>query len=150
MATTFQYGTTEGVASALTTELNSLASATRSAASASIDNTPATGGNYELMDVELNVTYGTNPSAGGYVALYLLPSLDGTNFADGAAATAPQKALLIGVFELRASTSAQRLALTRIPLPPRKFELLVDNQAGQAMAASGNTVKYSRFNEVGN
>lgn len=146
MATTFSWATPEAAASALTTELNALANATRCAPSAAIDNSS---GLYLYMDAELNVTYGTNPSTGGYCGLYLLPSLDGTNYADGDASTVPQKALLVGVFELRASTSAQRLELTRIPIPPRKFKLLVDNQAGQAMGATGNTLKYSRYDETG-
>lgn len=126
------YGT---IASALTTELNSLATATNSSASAAIDNTSALD---LLVDLELVVTYGTNPTAGTTVDVYMVQALDGTNYSD----VDVTAALSVGSFPLKASTSAQRIPLKDVPIPPGLFKLFVRNLAGQTMAASGNTLKY--------
>ena len=135
------YGT---LTSALTTELNSLATATWSAASSAIDNTST----LDLVsDFELYVTYGTNPSAGGYCALAVLPAIDGTpTFVDGGGSVAPQNSLIVGVFELRAVTTAQRVGLRDVVIPPGQFKVAVYNAAGQTMASSGNTLKYRTHN----
>jgi hypothetical protein len=124
-------------ASVMTSELNSLADDAR-AISGAIDNTS------ELDfwdDVELVVTYGTAPSTGGTVELYLVESVDGTNYGDGSSGVAPPATALVGVFPLRAVTSAQRIMVRGVMVPPLKFKYLVTNKAGQAMAASGNTLK---------
>ena len=129
------------IASLLTTELNSLANATLSAVTAAQDN--ATNKN-RWADFELVVTYGTNPSAGGHVALYATVSLDGTNYSD------TQRDMMtcwLGAFPLRATTAAQRIVIKGVQLPPQLLKFFVDNQAGQAMAASGNTLKWSQYNE---
>jgi hypothetical protein len=139
MAATIQqelYGT---IGSVLTTELNSLASAafcTIGAAQGSDATTAA-----DLFgDFELVATYGTAPTAGTTVDLYLVPSIDGTNYADTPTATTA-KGLMVGSFELRNVTTAQRIAIRDVPLPPGLWKAIVQNNGGQAMAASGNTVK---------
>lgn len=132
----------ESAGSALTTELNSITTASYSNASSAIDNSSTL---YPYMDLELYVTYGTNPSTGGYVAAYLLPSVDGTNYPDGSSSVTPAAELIVASFSLRATTSAQRLAATGIPVPSGLFKLMIGNFAGQTMAASGNTLKYRRY-----
>jgi hypothetical protein len=124
---------------ALSTEFNSLANGSYTAASATIDNTTALD---LFMDLQLNVTFGTAPSAGGTVDVYLLPSQDGTTFADGGGSTAPQAQLWIASFELRAVTTAQVLMARDIPIPGLKFKLTAKNASGQAFPASGSTIKY--------
>lgn len=127
-----------GVQSALTTELNSLASTSSSAASSAIDNSSA----LELFDdLELAVTFGSSPTAGGYVSVFLLPAVDGSNYADGSASVAPQGGLLVGVFEVKASTSAQRLAIQNVAIPPGLYKYMVTNNTSQAFPASGSTLK---------
>lgn len=141
MATIGRKAYTQALATGLSTELNALANATYSAASATIDNST----NLDLyIDLLLSVTYGTAPSAGGTVDLYVVPSLDNTTFADGGGSTAPAHALLVGSFELRAVTTAQNIVLRDIPLP-QYAKLVAYNNAGQAMAATGNTVKYRTY-----
>lgn len=141
---TGKYETTT-IASLMTTELNSLAN---NAGALGVEYDNAT--NLYLWGYfELVVTYGTNPTAGNLVELYLVPAPDGTNYADnttGASGTTSAN-YYVGGFPLRAVTTAQRIGLTGasgsgpIWLPPCKFKAFVINKAGQAMAASGNTLK---------
>lgn len=128
------YGT---IATALSTELNSLASGS-SAITAALDN----GTDKSIWDdLELVVTFGTAPALNAPVEVYLVPSVDGTNYVDGSSTVLPSPNLLVGTFLVRAVTTAQRVAIRKIELPPGLFKYLVRNQAGQAMAASGNTLK---------
>ena len=129
-------------ASALSTELNSLATATASAAGTAQDNSS----NLDLFaDFMLAVTFGTAPTAGSSVDLYILPSVDGgTTYSDTPAATSPPKELLAGSFYVRAVTSAQEIALPNVSIP-EKFKCCLINNAGQTMAASGNTLKYQSW-----
>lgn len=128
------YGT---IATALSTGLDSLANGS-SAITAALDN----GTDRSIWDdLELVVTFGTAPALNAPVEVYLVPSVDGTNYADGSATVLPSPNLLVGTFLVRAVTTAQRVAIRKIELPPGLFKYLVRNQAGQAMAASGNTLK---------
>lgn len=132
-------------ANQMTTELNSLANGSGAVASTPYDNAS----NLALWaSFELNVTYGTNPTAGSLVSLYLVPSADGTNYADATTGASPlvSPAYYVGGFWLRAVTTAQRVGLASagpgglVALPGLKFKCYVINSSGQAMAASGNTV----------
>lgn len=126
--------------SLLTTGLNSLANNAR-AISAAFDNTIGqTGDGYTLCDVELVVTYGTAPTANTGCSVWFLGSQDGTNYEDGDASTTPARAPDV-VFPLRAVTTAQRI-IRRVWLPWGLMKvLLINDGTGQAMAASGNTLK---------
>lgn len=141
MATISRKAYTQALATALSTELNSLVSGSATAASAAIDNST----NLDLfIDLILNVTYGTNPTAGSTVDIYILPSLDNSTYTDGGGATAVPKSFLVASLELRAVTTAQNIVATGIPIP-QYFKLVAINNGGQTMAASGNTVKYRTY-----
>lgn len=131
------------VASLLTTELNSLANgaAAITASAVDADTDLATHGDFELV-----VTYGTNPTADSVVDLYLIRQVDGTNYEDGST-TGPILPAngWVGSFTLRAVTTAQRIIVPKVELPPLDFHVLVVNRSGQAMAASGNTLKLKRY-----
>jgi hypothetical protein len=127
---------------ALSTELNSLADAGR-VVSAAIDNSS----NLDLfMDLQLAVQYTSSaPAAGVVVAeVYLLPSIDGTNYAEGSTSVTPQQQLLVATLESRnGSTSAvEYLDSLGIPIPIGSFKLLLVNKSGKTYASSGNTLKY--------
>ncbi len=111
-----------------------------------IDN--ATGKN-RWMDLVADADYATNPSSGGYIAVYLIPCIDGTNYADGSGSVVPQASLLIATFALRATTDGQRLAATRILIPPCKFKLLWENQGGQTTTNTDSLtmISYRMYNE---
>lgn len=137
-------------ANQLTTELNSLANGSAAIASTAYDNAT----NLAMWATfELNVTYGTNPTAGSLVSLYLVPSADGTNYADATTGASPlvSPAYYVGAFWLRAVTTAQRVALANsgpaglVALPGLKFKCYVINSSGQTMAASGNTLSMTTF-----
>lgn len=134
---------TESLTTALTTELNSLADGSYSAASAAIDNATDI---YQWMVLEL-VLASLTPATSPYVAVYLIPSADGTNYADGGGATAPPAENLICVFSLSTSTGAKRRVSAPMMIPPLKFKLVLLNEANVALASSGNTLSYRRWNE---
>jgi hypothetical protein len=126
----------------LSTELNSLADLGQKIATSAYDNTS---GLYLFADVEWhNASLGYTPSAGAVIELYLIRQLlDGTaNYEDGDDSVAPPAANLVGVFNIRASTSAQTHILRQIPIPPDKFKWLVINRTGGTLPSSGNTVRH--------
>lgn len=127
------YGT---IVTALSTEFNSLATATATAASSAIDNST----NLDLyMDLELVVAaQGVARSAGAIISVYGVYAVDGTNYGDVLAATAE----LLAVFPLDAATTARRCAARDVPMPPGLFKMFAVNSTGQALAASANTLKY--------
>ena len=149
MATTLKWVAPEALATALTTELNSLADSTTdttgfSAVSAEIANETDL---YQYINLELVVaTQGGARSAGAFVVVYINYSADGTTYDD--TSNKPIAALL-AVFQLDAATTARRLTKVNIPIPPLDFKLLVLNDTGQALAATLNTLKYRRHNEQG-
>jgi hypothetical protein len=123
---------------ALSTGLNSLANNALVASSAITLSTGEPG--YQRCEAELVVTYGTAPTANTACVVWLLREIDGTNYEDGSSTVTPVRNPDL-VFPLRAVTTAQRIVVTG-DLPPGSFVALLRNDGtGQAMAASGNTLK---------
>jgi len=141
MAQTFKWLTGEGATAGLTTELNALASAAFSAASAAIDNTV---GLYPWMDLEVNLASLTPGAGSPSIVVWINLSLDGTNYEkvpDGSSGDKPPDA----IFPLEASVAqASRVVVSNIPIPPLKFKLVLKNASGIALAATGNTCSYNR------
>lgn len=128
------------IVSGLTTELNSLTTGSFSAAGPALGSDATTAADL-YGDIEIVATYGTAPTAGTTIDVYLIPSADGTNYADGGGAVAPAKGLMVGSGELRAVTTAQRMVIRDVPLPPGLFKVVAQNNGGQTLAATANTVK---------
>jgi len=126
--------------SLLTTGLDSLANNSL-AISNTFDNTQGqTGDGYTLCDLELVVTYGVAPTAGTGVSVWFLSTQDGTNFEDGGTSTTPARSPDV-VIPVAAVTTAQRI-IRRAVMPWGRVKVLAKNDGtGQAMAASGNTLK---------
>jgi hypothetical protein len=141
MATaTTHKGYTAAISSVLTTELNALANVTNTAASAAIDNST----NLDLyMDLELVLAVQGAARTTAQVAVYITPSLDGTNYAD----VSELSAELVGVFWFTLATAAQRVVIRDIPIPPGLFKLFARNITGQTLAATTNTLK-ARYHSV--
>jgi len=113
---------------------------------AEIDNATAT--RNVLADWVLDVRGASAFTAGTWVELYFVQSVDGTNYADGDDSVAPAASALVGTFPLRAVSTQQRLALRGIELPPTKFKPLVINRGGQAFTNTDNenVLSYRPYN----
>ena len=124
----------------LTTELNSLASGSI-AVTGEIDNSA---GKFTFDDVELYTgSAACTPGAILFAELFLIQSLDGTNFVDIDDGTnEPPVTMLVGRFEFRATAnSPNRHVIRGIPIPPDKYKYVLANETGWAFASSGNTLK---------
>lgn len=114
-----------------------------SALSVAYDNGAA--GTLDLYaDFHLQVSYAgvASITTGDKVAdLYLLPSVDDTNFA-ATGNTLPQKLLLIGSFETvaPATGSYEFLMLPGIPLPARNMLFLIQNTSVETLGSCGNVL----------
>lgn len=126
------------ISTVMTTGLDSLADEAN-AISSEIDNTS----NLHLFDdVEwVHAALGYTPAAGSVIELYIVEALDGTNYEDGDASIDPPATNLVGVFNIRSTTSAQRHVIRQIPIPPFKFKYVIINKTGGTLASSGNTLK---------
>lgn len=128
----------EAAVTVLSTQLDGLANGTISAYSAAQAQTAR----YTRADFELLVTFGTAPTAGAFVGLYLVPVFDGvndpTNHQDYGSHFA-------GAFPIRGVTTQQRVVLKDVKLPPLDFKVAAFNSTGQAFPASGSTVRMRRY-----
>lgn len=140
MANAVKWSTPAAIASLITTGLNSLANGARATATAT------TGNREQYADFELVCTFGSAPAADSPVYLYFLKRIDGTNYEDGSTSLTPSAAPDV-IFTVRAVTSAQREIRARIVLPNGDFQVLLVNASGQAMAASGNTLKWVTYDD---
>ena len=125
---------------ALTTELNSLGDDSRAVSTEQDNSTDL----YLFDDVEWkNGTFGGAPDAGAVMELYCVgQELDGTGWEDGEdGSNDPPAANLVGVFNIRAVTAAQTHIIRQVPIPPSKFKYVIINRTGQALNASGNTLR---------
>ena len=128
---------TQSAATALSTEFNSLASGSATAASSAIDNTT----NLDLfIDLELALAVqGSARSTGATVVVYIAPSLDGgTTYPDINSTTC----IALATFYLDAATTARTLVRVNRDISPGLFKLFAVNNTGQALAASGSTLRY--------
>lgn len=140
MTSTQKWATPLTIATALTSEFNSLASGSLTAASSAIDNLTDL---YQYMGLEL-VLASLTPVAPNNVEIYLFKSIDDTNYED-VSATLSQ--CLVAVIPVTTGTGAKRSAVSNILIPPFKFKLVAKNNTGVGLAASGNTLSIRRYYE---
>lgn len=129
---------TATIASALTTELNSLANGSASAASSAIDNT-------STCDTHIDVTVtldtqGGARSAGATVSVFIIYALDGTNY-DRTSGSTAEPLVTLPYDAATTATQSTRTAIIR----PGLFKLFAVNNTGQALAATGNLVEYRTY-----
>ena len=144
MATTLKqlkYGT---LTSLETTSLNSLAanaSLLGSAASISGDATDAD----LLADFEFACTFAVAPTVDSMVFLFLVRSVDGTNYEDASASIRAAGESGVGGFQVQSITTAQRMVIRDVSLPPGLWKPMIVN-TNQALTASGHTLKIRPHN----
>lgn len=127
----------------VTITLDSLANNGRAISSALGADAPAGGSEAHLLaDWELVVDYATNPTVNTTIDLYLVRSVDGTNYINGDATDAAAPQNYVGSFVVRATTTAMRLGLYDVPLPPGLFKAVVHNNATGQAFSTGCTLKY--------
>lgn len=141
MSVTKHKAYTASIATILSSELNSLANSTMSAASSAIDNTVT----LDLYaDLTLTVAaQGSARSSGATVEVWMVMALDDTNYDD----LVRNVSELVAVFSLDAATTARQTTRRDIPVPPGKFKFAIYNATGQAFASSGNLLEY-RFHNI--
>lgn len=88
----------------------------------------------QLAEFEFLAKCGTAPTGAPYLEAFIVETVDGANYEDGDAATRPARPASF-VVPLRAVNTAQRVAVSAIPIPPTKFKLLVVNKAGQDLTS---------------
>lgn len=138
MATIKWAGLPTSRSTVLTTQLDSLANGSRTAAGTAVDN----GTNLDTYGwLKLSAAaFGTNPSAGAYVEVHMLQALDGTNYPDGSNTIDPGVDTTILTIPILANTSAQVKQVGPFLLPPCPIKFILVNQTGQAFASSGSTL----------
>lgn len=130
-------GSLAGGAALITTGLNTLANNTYTAVGTEYDNSS---GLYRWGMAELVFTFGTNPTAGTSLDLFLVTAVDGTNYEDGGGSVKPGAGSQVGSFECRAVTTVQRRFCFPFLLPPTKFKPIVyNNGTGQSTSTSPST-----------
>ena len=136
---------TSGLGAALnSTELNSLANNGFSAVSAAFDNTSNLN-QWFWFEV---ILASLNPTAGAYVNIYAVPSLDLTNYADAPSSTNPGNHLLVATLSITTGSAAKRQATVEaVKLPPGKWKFVVKNGCGVAFASSGNSINIYSSND---
>jgi hypothetical protein len=143
MANIGKWNAPRAVATVMSTELNSLGSATMQKSTTPYDNTT----NLDIyVDIEVNLA-SLSPAAGAFVALYVGESVDGTNFPaqSGVDMRLTTTQLLVSIPIGVTAATAQRVVVRNVVIPPAKFDVYLDNQAGVALNASGNTVKFLAY-----
>ena len=144
MANKINWDSSPAITAYLTTELNTLASAAR-VIGAAIDDTA----NLNMyMDVEVVLAeQSSTRTAGCHIAVYLVTSIDGTNYGYGDASVQPPASSLVAALPVDAAVTARRLTSKPFLVPPGKWKLVIENNTGYALAATGNTAGYRVYSE---
>jgi hypothetical protein len=131
---------------ALSTDLNGDLNDTWSALSGEFDN--STNG-YMFMDIEVYLAAPASAWSGADSAyeIYIVPSVDGTNYPDyvesGTGAEQENNQYFVGsVTTQGAGTVACRQTIRGVEVPNGKFKIGGRNVTNQTLAATGNTVKW--------
>tara|TARA_Y100001949_G_C15844002_1_gene267562 strand:- start:255 stop:701 length:447 start_codon:yes stop_codon:yes gene_type:complete len=140
MPTESKWEAPAAIVSYLTTELNSLADGAN-VLGAKIDNV-ADGENEMFVNLELNLASTSSRDADARIEIYILYSVDDTNFDMGSASVDPRPESLLTVLSLDAATTARYRTAVNLPIQPFDFKLLVMNEIGQSFFGSGSTLKY--------
>lgn len=127
----------------MSTDLNALADDTVNVGTVILDNTSNRYfyAEFELVLASVDLSAVDNPA----VSLYLIPSFDGTNYADtgtdGSSTVYPPQQYLVAVLGTAETNAAHRPISTHVMLDPVKYTPVVINKTGAALGATANTLK---------
>ena len=133
-------------ANVLTTELNSLADGNVCALSAEIDNTS---NKYILADLQLDLASLTISSTSAFVSVFVVPTVDGTNYPDwasGAFANYHGQYFAASAAVRNVSSTTARANARGILVPPGKFKVALYSKVGVTLASSNNTLAARYYN----
>ena len=82
------------------------------------------------------------PTGAAHMRLFLVRSIDGTNYEDPQTAADPPAGMPGWSRGMFAGASAKVILFGPILLSPGKSKILIGNSSGVSLAASGNSVKY--------
>ena len=132
---------TPASASVATTELNALANAAY-AIGAEFDN-----GTSKSEYGQILVYLGSlTPGAGGYLSLYMVSAMDGTNY-DRLVSNNPGVHKLLCTITLDTGASAKYLTTPVFALAPFKTKFVLQNVSGVALASTTNTLTLYHWND---
>ncbi len=144
MSSSIRFEVDSSVTTMLTTQLDSLASAGKTVVSSLYDNRTNL---FFWADFEGVLASAITPSGSLTWEIFAIPTIDGTNYADGGASVVPSADCLLGTLKFQAVSGAQRVVALRLPIPPHAFKIMVRNNLGGTLASSGNTVKMLPYDE---
>lgn len=143
MATTLEMIEQSTAVTLLSTELNSIANGSNSAAGSTINNVQATSNlnGYTRAKIEFYMAaYSGTPSANSGLLVWFLKSVDGTNYEDGSSSVTPARNPDV-VISVNATASGPQRIVRECFIPVGNFKPLGGNRTGIAFAGSGNTLK---------
>lgn len=133
--------------SCFSTEVNSLANGSVAVGATVISNGTALD---QTADLSFSVTGTTAATGSPYLGFYIMPlNQDGTTYGDGTASGTVAPAinyLFANIFVPNSITAAALVGnVTGFQIPPGSFKFAVVNGTGNALASSGNTIKYRTY-----
>lgn len=101
---------------------------------------------YMFADLELVLGSAAFTGADSGIELYLIPSVDGTNYptwtGNGTTDEQENVGYFVGFMTLTGTTAAQRSVLRDVELPNGKYKFACRNRGNVTLAGSGNTLKW--------
>ena len=103
---------------------------------------------YMFMDIEVTLASAAFTGADSAFEVYVVPSLDGANYPntvfDASTITDQQEnnQYFVGSITTSGATEAQRQVIRGVEMPNGKFKIGARNRTGDALATTGNTVKW--------
>ena len=97
----------------------------------------------DTLDLQVTINCASAPVANTVLYVYLLYSIDGTNYEDGGTALQPVKVPVASI-PARAVTGAQVVSVAGIPIPPQPFKIAVWNALGQTSTTTVLADTYRR------
>lgn len=140
---TFIAPAVQGTETLMSADLNSLADDAVNVGAVLPDNTSNRYfyAEFELVLATVDLSGQTNPA----VELYMVPSYDGTNYADtgtdASTTVYPPAQYLVAVLGIAETSAAHRAVSPHIMIDPLKYTPVVINKTGVALASSGNSLK---------